>query len=385
MDEQFMCAPGISARHELIEISELERLVVHGDGATAGDVDVFLLNTDWLPNLIDQRRLVALDDHLRSDPPPGWPGAWVESLRTLQTGPDGRVYGIAYHDGPVMLLYRTDLYEDADERRGFAARFGYSLRPAETWAEFLDQAQWFTRPGDGLFGTVLAGYPDSHNNIYDFLTQLWLRGADLLTQDGTSALNGNAAHEAVSFLHELWHVHGVVDPAAAHWDSVASGVHFAAGEAAMMVNWCGFAALSADPSSPTHGRVGSAPVPAGPGGTRATMNSYWVLSIPVGCHRPEEAYALLRHLTTPEMDVITAAAGGTATRRDSWSRPDVRQLAPYYASLERAHRDARAIPRDPRWPAIADVLNDMMRAVTLEAAGVAALDDAHARLSALLA
>lgn len=383
-DRQFALVPEIPARHELIEISELEHLVVDGDGTTSGEVDLFLLNTDWLPNLIAHERLVPLDDYLRSDPPAGWPGAWVESLRSLQTGPDGRIYGTAYHDGPIMLLYRTDLYGDPAEQRGFEARFGYPLRPAQTWAELVDQAKWFTRPEQGLYGTVLAGFPDSHNNIYDFLTQLWVREADLLTEAGTSALDTAAARDAMSFLHDLWHVHGVIDPAAVGWDSVASGVHFAAGEAAAMVNWCGFAALSADPSSPTHGLVGSAPAPAGPSGTRATMNTYWVLTVPVGCRRPDEAWELLKRLAAPDMDAITASSGGTATRRDTWSRPEIRGLAPYYESLELAHRSARAIPRDPRWPAMGTILNDMMRDAVERGTGLQALGEAHARLEALL-
>lgn len=115
------------------------------------------------------------------------------------------------------------------------------------------------------------------------------------------------------------------------------------------------------------------------------MNTYWVLTIPVGCRRPDEAWKLLRSLATPEMDAITASSCGTATRRDTWSRPDVRGLASYYASLELAHGSARAIPRDPRWPAMSAILNDMMRDAVERGNGMQALDVAHARLEALLA
>ena len=377
--EQFARVRHLPARAELIEITQLESMVLEGSEVLDGSVDLLLLNTDWLPSLIASGRVLPLSDRLAATPPDGWPDAWVPSLRALQTGADGRVYGVAYHDGPVMTVYRRDLYEDATERSGFAAKRGYELAPPTTWSEFLDQARWFDRPEQGLRGTVLAGLPDQHNNIYDFLTHVWSRGGELLTADGRSGLDSSAAAEAITFLHSLWHTERVVDPAAAEWDSVESGIHFAAGEAAIMVNWCGFAALSGSPDSPTHGLVGAAAAPGG-----ATMNAYWVLSIAAGCQRPDDAYALIRALAAPEMDLITAQSQGSAVRRDTWNRPDVRELAPYYESLESAHLGARAIPRDSRWPQMAEILNDCMAAVVKGDEPRGCLSAAHERLTALL-
>lgn len=382
--QQFRNLQGLRARHELLEIATLERMVLDGTATDRGDIDVLMVITDWLPRLIADRKLVPLDAFLEAEPPEGWPHSWVPSLRSLQTGPDGKTYGVPYHDGPVMLLYRRDLYEDASQQSEFRRRHGYPLAPATTWKEFLDQARWFNRPGSGMYGTVLAGYPDEHNNVYDFLTQLWSRGGDVTGGDGYAGLGTAQARDAYLFLRDLWHVDRVVDPAAAAWDSVASGHHFAAGEAALMVNWCGFASLATDPSSPAYGAVGCAPAPSVPGGRTVTMNSYWVLVVPRGCRRPERAYELLRQLVTPEMDRITAVSGGTATRRDTWRLPEVRQLAPYYEILEQAHKGARAVPRDPRWPAIASVLNDMMWSLVGSAAGIEALEDAQRRLGQIL-
>jgi multiple sugar transport system substrate-binding protein len=381
-----LAGAGLQARHELVEISELERRVVdEGSAITSGEVDVLLLVTDWLPNLIAERRLLPLDDAFAARSPEGWPDAWVPALRALQQGEDGRGYGVAYHDGPMMFLYRRDLYESPEEQAAYAEQHGYPLAPPTTWTHYHDQAVWFDRPEEGMRGTVLAGYPDEHNNVYDFLTQLWSRGGDLVVE-GHSGLDSRPAREAVDFLHRLWHESRVVDPEAAGWDSVASGEHFANGEAAMMVNWAGFASLSADPGSPTHGRVGCAPVPGhdGPGGTAVTLNAYWVLAVPAGARDPERSIELIRRLTTHEMDVVTAVSGGSAARRDSWDDARVQALAPYYSQLESAHRHSRSVPVDRRWPAMAGVLNDMMRSVVVEGASAEALAEAHHRLNLLL-
>lgn len=377
----------LDARFELEEIGDLQQHVLDGDAASSGRYDVLMLITDWLPALIESGRLLPLDEPFAANPPEGWPSAWVPSLRQLQRGPDGLTYGVAYHDGPMLLLYRTDLYADRSEQAGFADRFGYPLAPARTWVQFRDQARWFNRPERGLYGTVQAGMPDEHNNVYDFLTHLWSRGGELIDSAGRSGLAQPAAREAIDYLSDLWHGSKVVDPAAADWDSVASGLHFAAGEAAMMVNWCGFAAISADTASPTHGLVGCAPAPGGdgPGGCVVTMNAYWVLCIPAGARDPGRAAELIRRLATHEMDVLTALCGGSAARVDSWSDTRVTAIAPYYEVLERAHAHSRSVPADFRWPQIAAILNELMRAVVVGNAGQSALARAHVDLRNLLA
>lgn len=337
-----------------LELEPLQQRVLGGDAGA----DVLLVVTDWLPELIAAGRLLPLDDHLRDSPPDGWPGAWTPSLRELQTGPDGRTYGLAYHDGPVLFLYRRDLFEDPSERQRFRARYGYDLAPARTWNQYLDIATHFTRPGDGLWGTVLAGHPDGHNNVYDFLTHLWSRGGELLGEDGESRFDSPQGVAALTFLRDLWQRHEVVDPAAHGWDSVASGQHFADGEAAMMVNWAGFAALSALPGSPTAGKVGCDRVPAGE--RSVSLNVYWVLAIAADTPEPDRAYAFLRHCASAAMDRITSEEGATGTRRDTWRDPAIQALAPYYEVLETVHAGAVPLPRLPTYPAVNEVLNRMV-------------------------
>lgn len=370
---------GVEARW--LELEALEHAVLVEGAGRSGAADVLLVVTDWLPELIASGQLLALDNLLAARPPIGWPDAWTPSLRGLQTGPDGRTYGLAYHDGPVLLLYRRDLFEDPGERERFRARFGHELAPATTWDAYLDVARHFTRPDEGLWGTVLAGHPDGHNNVYDFLTHLWSRGGTLLDDGGRARFASSEGREALRFLHGLRHEHGVVDPAASGWDSVASGQRFADGHAATMVNWAGFAALSALPGSPTAGRVGCAPVPsgAGPGGRSVSLNVYWVLAVAAGAADPELAYAFLRHCASPAMDRATSEEGATGTRRSTWDDPGIRAMAPYYAVLEEVHATAVSLPALPAYPAINQVLNRMVDDVMEDRAGV---DDALERAAA---
>ena len=64
-------------------------------------------------------------------------------------------------DGDVKILhYRKDLSDRPAERAEFRKRFGYDLDMEQlTWARYMDVAEFFTRPNQGLFGTgEIAGF-----------------------------------------------------------------------------------------------------------------------------------------------------------------------------------------------------------------------------------
>ncbi len=60
-------------------------------------------------------------------------------------------------DGDIhALYYRKDLFENPGEKADFENKYGYDLRPPETWQEYLDAAEFFTRKaGDTLAGETL--------------------------------------------------------------------------------------------------------------------------------------------------------------------------------------------------------------------------------------
>jgi multiple sugar transport system substrate-binding protein len=383
--DQQLAGVDVPVTARFLDVHSLQETLIDSDCLTDGSVDLALVLTDWIPRLIADGKLLDISDLAEAGPIEGAPGCWTEALLALQRDAEGRLFGLPYHDGPVMLLYRKDLYQDAREREGFATAHGYALAPPMDWQQFADHASFFNRPAAGLWGTVFAGYPDEHNTVYDFLTQLWSRGGDIYDEAGRLRLISAPALEGLRFLHEMWHERGVVNPDAAHWDSVRSGEEFAAGHAALMVNWCGFAAMSADPDSTTHGQVGCAVAPRalGPGGTSVTMNGYYVMAIARGCNDVPAARRTLEHLASHHSDRTTALSGASAVRRDTWADSDIDALAPYYGQLERAHEYSRSLPRDPRWPEISKVLNAMVFAVICGTQPESALAQADAALAAL--
>lgn len=362
-------------------------MVEHG-GAQRGDYDLVLALTDWLPDLIRRGGLRPINDFLASDPPEGWPGGWSESVLGLQRDAQGAIYGLPYHDGPEIFHYRTDLFGDPAEQARFERQHGYRLRPPETWSEFLDVARFFTRPGDGLYGTVVAGLNDGHNNVYDFLIHLWSRGGQLLDEQQRTAFDSPAGREALQFYVDLLTKHGVTPPRALEYDSVLAGEAYAAGEGAMMLNWSGFMAVAQLPPSKIIDKTRCTRIPRGdgPDGRHASLNVYWVLGICAGSRQPELAWQFLRETASPAMDKVTSLAGGTGVRLSTWNDPEVRARFQYYEELEAVHRGSNTMPGIPEYPAINEVLSRMTWDAVQGRKSVAdALREAAAECVALLA
>ena len=354
----FAEAGGPEVEMTFLEVEELYDRMVARKGCLEPDDDLMLTVTDWYPTLIAQNALAPLDAFLSDDPPQDWGMGWTDSMLALQRDEAGRIYGMPYHDGPEMLIYRKDLFESSKERRGFFGRFGRPLAPPKTWGEFLEVAQFFTRPAENLYGTILAAFPDAHNILYDFFLHLWTRGGEVLDTKGMPAFQGEAGVEALTFLKDLMHEHRVTPPDCAEIDSVKSGERFADGQVAMMVNWMGFAAFAdAHESSRVRGKVGCGLVPAGEGHSGCSLNIYWCLSIPAGSRQQDDAYRFLRWCAGPDMDRITSEEGAIGVRKSTWRTFSERGVAGYSA-LEELHAHARHLPRVPAFGGMSEVLNE---------------------------
>ena len=357
----------LQTRLEAYDVPALYEKMVIQKAALSSEYDLFLSVTDWMPELIRDKVVVCLDEYLRDDPPVGWPQGWSDTLLRLQRDRLGRVYGMPYHDGPEVFMYRKDLFNDPKQQDLFYHRYGRKLDIPQTWAEFEDLAKFFTRPDEDLYGCVVAAKPDGHNNVYDFMIHLGSRGGRLLDESMRPAFSGPEGKAALQFYLRLLYELKVTQPNPVEYESVRSGEFYASGRAAMMWNWCGFQAVADMPDfSKIPGRTGSSMLPGGDGprGKRVSFLVYWVMTIPTGSRNKGLAWQMMRHLATPAMDRITAEEGASATRLSTWNDPAIRRSFPYYEIIEDVHRYVESPPQIPEYPEINEVLNRMMEAAT---------------------
>ena len=69
---------------------------------------------------------------------------------------DGEVKSATMDGDMHMLNLRSDLLDNPEEQAAFEAKYGYPLAAPVTWAQYRDQAEFFNRPDQGMYGTAEA-------------------------------------------------------------------------------------------------------------------------------------------------------------------------------------------------------------------------------------
>lgn len=348
------------------------------------DFDVAHVNTDWLAETWETGCLENLAPYVAKQPPQDYPHGWPEALLKLQTFPNG-LAGIPFHDGPECLIFRKDLFSDEAEQAAFKAKYGYDLAPPTTWEGFMDAAEFFNRPESGMYGTLFALYPDGHNNIFDFALQVWSRGGQIEDENGHVTLDTPKAAEAMEFYRSLVQ-REFVHPNSPNMESIESSRAFARGEAAMMVNWFGFATMcETTEGSCVKGKVDIAAVPHsdaidGP----VSLNVYYTWSVSSESSKKQAAWDFITNTVTAENDINLPMMGAIGCRKSTWYNPQVNEVIPYYSRMEEIHNYAKTLPRIACWHDISVIIDKLMIRVNSTDEPIAQiLADAQAEVDAL--
>jgi multiple sugar transport system substrate-binding protein len=344
----------------VMDLHELYDRTITQGGLAQGHFDLAHINTDWVYAGYLADAFEVLNPYIHKRRPENFPEGWSSSLLGLQKfGED--IVGLPFHDGPECLIYRKDLFENVTERENYQARYGKALNIPQTWEDFHQVAQFFNRPHDKLYGSVFACYPDGHNTVFDFCLQLWTRGGSLKDENGLIKLNTQAAIDALDFYRKLVNDKSAVHPASNGFDSVAAGIAFSQGEAAMMINWFGFATMcEVGADSKVKGKVGVDILPAAAGQMSASLNVYWLYTIAQGSRYKKVAYDFLHFVTQPAQDKALTLAGGIGCRISTWNDLEVNDRIAFYHKLKPLHQVARSLPQMKNWVAIASVIDQLV-------------------------
>jgi multiple sugar transport system substrate-binding protein len=262
-----------------------------------GDPDIDLLSTHTKYAPSQAQWLAPLDGLLDA-----------EALADLLERPlalsriDGRLLQVPRNLDVRLLHYRRDLLEDG--------------APA-TWEALAETAARATSPSmsgflfpgreSGLFGT-----------FYELLVGA---GGDLFDERLHPVFDAPAGVWAAAFLADLHHVRAVTPRSLPEWHYDEISAEFRAGRAAMVCDWPGSYHLYRAPATcQVWDRIGLAPLPAGPAGSRSAYAGCHSFAIPRSARNPEGGGALLRYLTSVEAQLGEARSGAIPCRKSALRR-----------------------------------------------------------------
>jgi len=358
----FCLKNNITVEAEMIplELHDLYEETITKKGLINGNWDIAHINTDWIFDAANEKAVLDLNPLIAENPPQNYPEGWHKSLLHLQQINNG-TYGLPFHDGPECLIYRKDLFDDLTEKENFKKQYGFELHPPKTWEQFTQIAEFFNRPKVNLYGCVFANYPDGHNMVFDFCLQLWTRGGSLLNTQNQIDIHHNAAIEALNFYRTIVNNNNAVHPKSKDFGSVEAGMAFAEGQAAMAINWFGFASMcEVIEESKVKGKVDITELPSDENHKTASLNVYWLYTIGTGSKHQKLAYDFLRFATTPESDKLLTNEGGIGCRKSTWNDPEINKTIPFYHKLEMLHENALTLPQTPVWPKVAELIDQMV-------------------------
>lgn len=344
----------------VMDLHELYDRTITQKGLANGDFDIAHISTDWILEGYSHQDFEVLNPFINKNKPQDFPKGWSKSLLGLQRF-GWEVVGFPFHDGPECFIYRKDLFDNEKEKASYQEQFGKALEVPKTWEDFHQVAQFFNRPADNLYGSIFACYPDGHNAVFDFCLQLWTRGGGLVDKDGFIQINTQAAVDGLNFYRTIVNDKTAVHPKSSEFESVAAGIAFSHGEAAMMINWFGFAAMcEVDGNSKVKGKIDVDLLPSGAGQNSASLNVYWLYTIAKGSKNKTIAYDFLRFALTEEQDKQLTLEGGIGCRISTWKDAEINEIIPYYHKLEQLHEVARTLPQKQNWAAIAAIIDKMV-------------------------
>jgi len=166
--------------------------------------------------------------------------------------------------------YRRDLFEDPAEMAAFEAEYGYPLAVPETYDQFMDIAQFFTRPDQGLYGVAAYTQKDYDGMTMGVENVMFPFGGDWFGEgyEVMGVVNSPENVAAAQFYRDLYDC--CQGPGLSNAFFTETNDAMISGQVAMSMNYFAFFPALVNPgTNPNYyDKMGFFANPAGPGGGR---------------------------------------------------------------------------------------------------------------------
>jgi multiple sugar transport system substrate-binding protein len=317
--------------------------------AGTGAFDVVTFYPAYIGDFAGNGYLEPLDNYMKKSPAAVWdpnPADVLGPFWELYCKFAGKVYALPIDGDVLMLQYRKDLIENPQEKAAFKAKYGRELKAPETWKDWLDIGQFFTRKkGAKLAGQVLerdfygsAEFAKRGFSFAWFLNRWAPFGDPYFDKDMKPQINSaNAVKALQNMLDSL--KNAPPDVLGYGYDELRDA--FIKSSVAMVVQWTDVPKKGDDPSqSAIAGKIGVGRVPGWPIGGKVVHRSMMpvgrVVAVAADCRNKEAAYWVAKHISYDRSleDVSSPLTGLDPYRTTHFTNPQAYKMFPTEARAQ---------------------------------------------------
>ncbi|OSQ49429.1 ABC transporter substrate-binding protein [Thalassospira alkalitolerans] len=339
----FTEATGIKVEFETTSWDQMYDKAIKDMEANSGIYDFVYIEQDIIYSYLARDFLVDLSEALANKPELKSADFSFDDFTTFIDNfrnENGDVFGVPMEAFIKVYLYRKDLFENPKEQAAFKEKYGYDLAPAKNFEQYRDIAEFFTRPGDQLWGTTVqaaSGHPASFYEFFESIAPTYgvynwgiNLDAGAASVENGGQMNSELAKQALAYWVSLLDF-APPEATASTWDEVAST--FAAGRAAQ--GWVygeNAAWIATNPEKSTVvGKVGVTLPPMNDGvmadaeAGKGYIGYYdgGAFGIPYSSKRKDAALLWLEYIGQPSVQADWALAGSRVVHQATYDDPKV--------------------------------------------------------------
>jgi multiple sugar transport system substrate-binding protein len=327
------------------------------DLAAGGTYDIYAVDEPFIPQFHDA--LLPVEQWPTNGSREELTGFENKALEAARF--QGAMIGLPVNGNVYQYIYRKDLFENPTEQENFQKQFKRPLKPAATFAELLELAQFFHRPPK-LYGFA----PFTKMSEGTTVELLWLL-AGFGYRPGTTHLESQTITRALELYEALLKT---APKAARAWHHNERMSAYAKGKVAQMMTWNSFFFdLEDEHKSLVVGKTGYAP---SPGSDATGIAGTWIAGIRKNSQETQLAATFVRWWTSKEINEALIPKGLSTARADLLTRSDLGTKFPWLGSTHLNFNTAFLRPRHKQYRTTSDSLS---KAFTRWIAGQKSLDE----------
>lgn len=299
--------------------------------AQTGAFDVVTFYPSYIGDFAGNGYLLPLDEFMNREPAEVWDPRQEDVLapfRLLYNQYAGETYALTIDGDVLAFMYRQDLMEDEGEREAFMEQYGRELAPPETWEEYLEVGEFFTREaGETLAGETLdqpfygsAEFGTRGFSYAWFMNRAASAGVMPFDEDMNPTIASEASVAALQNMVDSLE-NAPPDVLSFGYDELRDA--FIGDRVAMVVQWTDVPKKAADPEeSEIAGNVAVGRVPGtrtdGEVEHRSMMPVGRVVAVAADSQQPEAAYCVAKHIAyNRSLENVSTSLTGLDPYRES--------------------------------------------------------------------